>query len=122
MATAVNIGVDEEGPKLCTCEECIHCAGFSRKLLCHRLACPAETRLCTDEVCDGLAIFRSFPEGDGDEDGAEPDDSELMLSDDEDEDSTVLDSYHEAAKPPAAEDDSKPAVLCPLDLDVQDKC
>ncbi|MEQ2171652.1 hypothetical protein GOODEAATRI_013084, partial [Goodea atripinnis] len=46
--------------------------------------------LQTDQVCDGLAISQSFPEGDGNEDRAESDDSELMLSDDEDEESTVL--------------------------------
>ncbi|MEQ2250517.1 hypothetical protein ILYODFUR_001684 [Ilyodon furcidens] len=68
----------------------------------------------TDEVCDGLASSRSFPEVDGDEDGAE--------LDDKDEDSTVLISCREAAKPPAVDDDSKPAALCPLDMDVQDMC
>ncbi|MEQ2260040.1 hypothetical protein XENORESO_021767 [Xenotaenia resolanae] len=76
--------------------------------------------LQTDEVCDGLAISRSFPEGNGDEEGAESEDSELMLSDDEDEDSTILVSRRKAAKPLAADDDSKPGALCPLDLDVQD--
>ncbi|MEQ2291739.1 hypothetical protein AMECASPLE_016039 [Ameca splendens] len=49
-------------------------------------------------------------------------DSELMLSDDEDEDSTILVSRLKAEKPLAADDDSKPGALCPLDLDVQDMC
>ncbi|KAK5603791.1 hypothetical protein CRENBAI_000940 [Crenichthys baileyi] len=136
MATAVNVGVDKENPKLCPCgnkmslwdthsvcaaclgvvhartaltstEECIHCASFPP---CSR-ASPSWAHtdpqlmpstfplLQTDEVCDGLAISRSFPEGDGDEDGAELDDSELMLSDDEDEDSTILVSRRGAVSP-----------------------